>query len=159
MEISMEVSQTAKNSTTIQPSYTTPRFVPGELSTEMFAHQCLLRNYSEGLTHCNRQKHFLSNLPRAKPQWGRVGSRAWRQVYRQSCLPSAGNSGLPGSRASKSGMSKMAPVGISLRMALCLKCAGTLSEGRNWALVDLLFIEQGWEMLVEEWMNGTLGCY
>lgn len=130
-EISTEVSQTAKNSTAIGLSHTTPGFVPGKLSTYMLAHLCLPCHYAEGLTHCDRQEHLLSNLPRAKLQRGAVGTKAWRQVQGQSCLPFARNSSLDDSLVSKSGISKIVPLGISFRMVLSLQLAGPFFEGRS----------------------------
>lgn len=89
---------------------------------------CVLHCHAEGLTKCNRQKHLVSNLPRAKGQRGRVGSRA--------------ASPLPGIQVSLM-LSKITPVRISLRMVLGLWFAGMPFEGRNGAFVDLLLTEQG----------------
>lgn len=66
------------------------------------------------------------------------------------------NSGLSQTNppSSKSRSSEIAPLGISLRLPFCLKCAGMLLEKRNRLLVNLSSIGGTWEMLV----GGRDGC-
>lgn len=127
----------------------------------MLAHLCLPCRYAEGLTHCNRQKHFLSNLLRAKLQWGLVVRTAQRQVQGQSCLPFARNSSLDDSLVSNSGISKIVPKGTSFRMVLSLQFAGPVFLRAETELWLICYWRNGagkcW--LRNEWMNGWMAIY